>query len=244
MPVIVSLADSTVTGNQIINRALRLIMQIGSGESPTTSETADCLEALNAMLDGFRNDRLMCFAIRDESFSLVANQSTYTVGSGGDLPTNRILRIENAYVRASSIDYPIRVVDENEWAAIPDKSSKADWPNRLYYLPDIPTGTIYVYPVPQTATGVVHVLDRTPLLSFADATTGYYLAAGWKEMLAANLAIRVAPEYETQASQDVVRMAVESKAAIRKINMRPIKAYTELRDLVGHRHPNIITDQP
>lgn len=44
------------TASQVINRALKRLRVIGVGQSPTASETADCLEALNDMLFAWRAD--------------------------------------------------------------------------------------------------------------------------------------------------------------------------------------------
>ena len=100
------------TAATIINRALRLLGAISSGASADTDEMADGLIALNAMIDSWNNERLMIYAIQDESLTLVDGQASYTIGTSGNLNTTRPVSIEGAYVRASSLDYPVRILNE------------------------------------------------------------------------------------------------------------------------------------
>ena len=69
------------TAQTTINRALRLIGAISSGESPTTDESNDGLTALNAMLESWQLDRLTVFAFQDKTFTLVASDGSITLGA-------------------------------------------------------------------------------------------------------------------------------------------------------------------
>jgi hypothetical protein len=227
----------------MIERAMRLLGQLESGGTPSTDEYADGLTAINAMLGSWNNERLMCYAIRDETVTMVSAQTSYTIGVGGDLVTTRPVEIADAYVVVSSISYPVRIMNESEYASIPDKTATAAYPDHIYYKPSMSTGTIYVYPVPNAASSL-HILTRTPLAAFAATSDTVTLPPGWEEALATNLAVKWAPEFEVAASQDVREMAREAKANIKRINSRPMRAYTELPGLVGGHRSNILTDQP
>ena len=72
------------TAQTIINRALRLIGAIEAGETPTSDESADALEALNAMIESWQTERLFVYALVDTSFSMVAGDGSYTVGPSGN----------------------------------------------------------------------------------------------------------------------------------------------------------------
>lgn len=233
------------TAATIIARSLRLLGQIPSGGTPSTEEYADGLTAVNAMLDSWRNDRLMCYARRDESLTMVVAQSSYSIGPSGDLSTTRPVRIDDAYVVYGTLsDANIRILSDEEWDAIPDKTATSTWPNRINYRATMPTGTLYAYPVPNAAS-VLHLLTWTPLTVFTAITDTVSLPPGWEEALASNLAINLAPEYETEPRPSVIKLATDSKAGIKRINGKPIKAYTELPYLVGGtRHANIETDAP
>lgn len=230
------------TGQTLINRATRLIGVSSVGETLSAEETEDGLTALNAMLDSWRNERMMVYAIQDESLTMVATQSSYTIGSGGDLNTTRPVRIETAYMRESNTDYDVEILNDREWAAITDKTSTSDLVEKIYYKPSMSTGTLYVWPVP-TTTNVLHLLTWTPLSTLAAASTTVTLPPGYEEAIAYNLAVRIAPEHGVSVSPEVAEIARTSKAAIKRINSQPIKAYTELTALVNQPHHNIYTDQ-
>jgi hypothetical protein len=216
------------TAQTIIDRSLRLIGAIASGESPTTDETADALIALNAMIDSWRNDRLMVYALTESTLTLVANDGSYTIGATGDIVATRPVKIESAFCRSGNVDFPVRVIDKARYDAIPDKTTTSDIPQFLYYDPVVTTGVIKLWPVPSAA-NVVHVTLWTVLSTLATAATTVTLPPGYEKALAYNLAIEVAPEYEKPISQEVMKGARDSLAALKKINSPQIVAYSELR---------------
>lgn len=229
-----------------INRALRLIGQIEAGEDPSADETADALVALNAMLDSWRNDRLLCFAYQTETLTLAASDSSYTIGTGGDLSTTRPVEIVQAYITSSDQDYPLRPMNEAEYAAIFDKTQEADWPDRYLFRPSIASSlaTLIVYPVPN-ATRTLKLTTRVVVSAFSAATDSVTLPPGWEAAIDANLAIELAPEYGTSASPEVRRMAAQSLAGIKLTNAaaQPKRLYTELGAMFGPGAANILTDE-
>lgn len=231
------------TAGSIIWRGLRLISQVESGETPSTQEYADGLEALNAMLSVWRLNKLMCFAQRDETFNTIAAQAAYTVGpSGAALTTNRPVDIDTAYVVVSNTSYDVEMRSDEWYAAQMDKVGQADFPTDANYKPGMPNGTITMYPVPK---GIVafHFLSRTPLTAFAAITDAVTLPDGWEDALAFNLAIRIAPEYEKSVSGEVQATARATLKEIKRSNSVQIEASTELAGLIGGRTSNIITDR-
>ncbi|UOF78811.1 tail adaptor [Caudoviricetes sp.] len=230
------------TGQTLVNRALRLLGVISSGETPTSDESNDTLTAINAMLDSWRNDRLMCYALQDETLTLVASDSSYTIGTGGQLNTTRPVSIESCYCRASSIDYPVKIISFEDWNSIVDKTASSDIPECVYYEPTMATGTLRVWPVPNTA-NVLHLTTRVPLTALTLAGT-VSLPPGWEDSIASNGAIAIAPEFQVEPSSAVVKMANDSLKGIKRINSRPIMANTEMALMFGIQRSNIITDTP
>lgn len=221
----------------IIDRALRLIGAIASGESPTTDEGTDALTALNAMIDSWRNDRLMVYALSESTLTLTPTDASYTIGTGGNINTTRPVKIESAFCRAGSVDFPVDVIGKARYDAIPDKTTTSDIPDFLYYDSAVTTGNINLWPVPTTA-NVLHVTMWTVLSTLAAVSTTVTLPPGYERALAYNLAIEVAPEYEKTVSQEVAKIARESLAALKKINSRQIIAYSEL-SINGNRRGDI-----
>ena len=208
------------TAQTIIDRAARLIGAVSSGESPTTDESADCLTALNAMVDSWNTDRLVIYALADVTKTLTSNDGSYTIGSGGDINTTRPLRIEGAYVTDSGTDVPVEVVDSNAWDSIPLKTTTANYPSLLYYEPAYPLGIVHLWPVP-TSTDVLTLSVLSQLSSFATVGTSVSLPPGYERALAYNLAIEIAPEFGRPVPAEVAKIARDSLASIKRVNHKP-----------------------
>ena len=78
----------SMTAQELIKAAMRLINATADGETPTASEMADGLEALKIMLRSWSSDNLMIYFIEQETLTLTG-ASSYTIGSGGDCPACR-----------------------------------------------------------------------------------------------------------------------------------------------------------
>lgn len=204
------------TAAQIINRALRLIGVLASGETPSANEQSDALMALNAMLDAWRNESLMVYALRDETLTLTG-ASSYTIGTGGNLNTTRPVKIEGAYQRVSNIDYPIHIADKREYDRIADKTTQSQITDWLYYEPSYPLGKLFMYPVPTS--GVLHIATWVPLTSFAASDT-VALPPGYEELITYQLAPRLAPEYGKQVPVEILAIGKAAKDDIKRVNFR------------------------
>lgn len=233
------------TAADIIDRSLRLLGQIGSGESASAAEAADGLEALNGLAESWRNERLMCFAMQEESLTLANGDASYTIGTSGDLNTTRPVAIEGAWIVDDDISHPVRILTEDEYIGIADKTTTGDWPTKLLYRPTMASsqGTLIVWPVPN-ATRNLKLLTRVVFSGFALSSTTVTLPPGWERALAFNLAAEIAPEYQTSPSPEVIQMARESKATIKRANMTPIKTFTELPALLGQASGGNILSGP
>lgn len=224
-----------------ITRALRLLNEIEAGEEPTDDELADGLTALNAMLDSWRNDRLMCYVNQDETLTLSAGDSSYTIGPGGDLVTTRPVEIVEAYIVDGTISYEVIARNEAWWASIPDKTTQSNWPTDFLYRPSMPTATLLVYPVPD-ATRTMKLVTRVVAGPFAATTTDVTLPPGWDAAIDFNLAIELAPEYQATPSPAVIRRAQQTLAGIKRANIQaqPHGVGSELAVLFSGGHGNIL----
>lgn len=229
------------TVQTIIDRAYRLLGQLNLGSSADVDLSANGLIGLNAMLGSWRNEKLMCYAIQDESIPLVATNTTRTIGPSGNLVSTRPVSILDASITYNNISIPVRVIEAEEWNAIPDKASTSDFPDTIYYRPEMPDGKIFLYPVP-SASSTLHVLTQTPVLEFAAVSTAVSLPPGWEDALASNLAVHMAPECSVEPSPTVMGMAKNAKASIKRQNVRPLLAVSELTALTTRPVNHIISD--
>ena len=228
------------TSLDLIKRSLRLLGVYGSGESIPSDEASDAQIAMNAMLEDWRNEKLMAYAMRDESLTMVNGQGTYTLGPTGDLVTTRPVKIDNAYIRDASTDYPVEIVSRDQWDGIPDKTNDSDIVQHLLFEGTMPDATIQVWPVPTTA-NVLHLRTWLPLATVA-LTDTITLPPGYENAITYNLATYLAPEYGIDAKPSVMQVASRSLAGIKRINQREIRSKSDLFLLFDDISSNILTD--
>lgn len=208
------------TAISMITRAMRLARVIGKGELPDDDEAADGLVALNSMMDSFSIERLNVYYIVEETLTMVANQATYTMGSGGSLNTTRPTRIEDAcFMRYAGLDTPLQLLDFQQYAAIVDKTAASNIPYYMFVDMQNPLVRLTFWTVPTDSSAVAHIFSWKQLQQFATLTTALALPPGYEEMIAFNLAVRwAAPEFGQEITPPVAAFAIQSKANVKRIN--------------------------
>ena len=213
------------TAQTIIDRSLKLLGAIGSGESPTVAESADALVSLNAMIDSWKNERLIVWAIQDESLAQTGAAS-YTIGPTGNLNTVAPVNIVSAFYRLDGIDYPVQQLSKEEWDLMPQKTlTGGGYPEYFYFKASEPLG--YLYTWPQVSSGTLYLQTWVPLSTLAATSTTVVVPAGYERALAYNLALEISPEYQLEPAGLVMQIARESKAAIKRTNQpKPVLSMT------------------
>lgn len=212
----------------IITRALRSLGAFGSGETPDSTTLGDGLEALNGMLESWRTEKLFVPSITRTTETLTASKDPHTIGSGGDINTTRPVRIEKASIivtGTTDTEYPMRVLDYREYSRLVQKSIETNIPYLLYYEPTFPLGNIHLYPVPNEANDIALYVWE-PLTTYATTGTAVSVPPGYERAMVRNLAIELAPEFGIEPTQALQRMAIESKAQVKRLNVRTPKLAT------------------
>ena len=226
----------------LILRSLRLIGEKPRGGTLSSAEQTECLASLNQMMESWSLDRLMCYATVQDSFALTASQGSYTIGSGGDFNTTRPLKIvDPCFIRdASGYDSYVRVIDSQAYGEIVDKSGSNSYPIYLYYTPDYVTarGTIQLYPYPSAGL-TLYINSWRQLGQFSTISHSVSLPPGYERAIVYNYAIEEAGGY-TEVSPDVVRIARESKAAIKSVNLPDVHMQVDA-GISQHTQHNILT---
>lgn len=210
---------ATYTAGDQINRALRLLGVLAEGETPSASESADALMALNQMLDSWSTERLSVFATGDQTFVWPAGEATRTLGPTGDFVGTRPVLLDDStyYVDAQGTSHQIQIINEDQYNAIAVKTVTSSLPQFLYVNPTNPNLTMSLYPVPsQDLTW--HFVSASPLAEPVSLATTLAFPPGYLRAFAYNLALEIAPEFGVEPSQDVRRIAMTSKRDIKRIN--------------------------
>lgn len=197
----------------LLTGSARLLGVIRKGESLDADEASDALDALNEMIESWSNNTLIIYGRVTETFTLSAATS-FTIGSGGTFNTTKPVKLIDAYVSQSGIDYPLIEITQEEYNDVSSKSL-GSMPRFIFYDNGHPLGKIYLYPKP-SASYTLTITSEKALTTYTDYTTSIDLPAGFKEAIRYNLAIKLAPEFGVSVSQEVVINANKSMGNIKR----------------------------
>lgn len=134
----------------------------------------------------------------------------------------RPLRINSGFVRVSSLDYPVRMLNVEQYELIGFKTLNGAWPRLAYYQPSSPVGNIVFWPVPDS--GEMHLFAETVLGQFQSLSDAVTLPQGYAMAIRWNLAEFLMPEYgknDPVMTQMIMKNAAESRAWVKRTNMQP-----------------------
>jgi len=196
--------DFSVTRDDIIKRALRLIGVLAQGETPTTDQTSEAAHALNGLVKAWQADGMPLWALKSYSVPLTATVASYRIGLGQVIPTPKPLKIIQAYNHSvtSNVDIPMRILTKQEYNMLGNKTSAGN-PIQIYYDPQVSYGDLYVFPVPSTveqAANTITLVYQRPFEDFDASTDTPDFPQEWYDAIAYGLATRLAPEYGVDAT--------------------------------------------
>jgi len=203
---------------------MRLIGVLSSGEVASAEEAADALSALNEMLESWSTERLLVPATVEELFDLVVDQTQYTMGPSANFNTTRPIKIEKAFLReigaSNNTDIPMLIINSDEWGDIVVKAVTSSIPLYVYPERTYPNETLNIWPVPSVA-NKIGIYSTKILTALAALTTTVAFPPGYYRALKYSLALELAPEYARQIDPNIMRVARESKANIKRVNKTP-----------------------
>lgn len=191
----------TITRDDIISRALRLIGVVAQGETPTADQITEGSVALNGLVLSWQSDGLPLWVVKKAAITPVVGQSVYTLGAGQSAPYDvpKPLKVIQAWYHNTStnIDVPIRIVTEYDYNKLGNKTVQG-LPIQIWYQPLSSTGNLTVYQVPDawTASNVtIYIVYHAPFSTFDISTDTLDFPQEWYDAVTYGLATRLAPEY-------------------------------------------------
>jgi hypothetical protein len=148
----------------------------------------------------------------------------------------RPLSINSAFVRVNTnsngvpiinggLDYPVGILNVEDYEMIGLKTLNGPWPKALYYQPTETLGNIFVWPNP--AQGEMHIFADTLFSKYTTINDTMLLPEGFEMALEWCLAERLMPQYG-KASPTQMGMinafAAQGKSTIKRTNMKPVQA--------------------
>jgi len=209
---------SPTTALEIIRGALNLTNAVGTDQTLTAAETADCLLAFNDLQEIFATRKLAIYSTVNQTFNTVAGQATYTIGTGGDWNTARPVEITDpAYVVVNNTSFPVTSMTQAEYNQIPVKTQQMTFPFRYLWVNDFPLSKITLWMVPS---GVVPITFSIAgqLTAITDAAASISFPPGYAKVFRYMLAVELAPLFGKEASPRVAKIASDSFADICRAN--------------------------
>jgi hypothetical protein len=208
------------TAGDLINGSLRLLGVLAEGETPSAETSQDALVAMNQMIQSWNTERLAVFSTQDQVVTWPPGAISRTFGPTGDIVANRPVAIDDStYFRdpASGISFGLKLINQQQYNGIAVKTVTSTYPQVLWVNMTYPDIEMYVYPVP-TKVLEFHVVSVNELTQPVNLATDLAFPPGYLRCFRYNLACELAPEFGTEPSRQVQRIAMTSKRNLKRIN--------------------------
>lgn len=222
-----------MTPADFVRKALTTIGVISDGETPSASQMADGLSSLKAMISSWSVEGLLIYQVVREAFPLIANQQSYDVGPNGDFDTQKPLELYRCAVQLSSgQELPVSILTLDRWANISSKDQKANYPTQAFPNNGAAFLNLSVWPIPDQVSNLV-LYSGKKISNISNANTQLELPDGYDLAIQFNLAFLLATEYGRAMSPEAVKIAADSKAIIKRVNIRNTKSIEMISDAAG-----------
>lgn len=209
--------DFSLNRNEIILDACEEIGIAIDGEPLEPEVVTVANRVLNRMIKAWMPHGLFLWKRDTKSITLVAATNTYTLGPTGTVSSStRPLRIlECDREDTNSISVGLNKLSLQEYDSLSNKTSTGT-PVSYFYSPDIPNGTLKVWPTPDATVAAEYTIEITyqaPFEDFDNATDDPDFPAEWIEAIVYGLATRLARKYGSLSvyeQQDLKKQAQDS----------------------------------
>ena len=185
-------------------------------DSPVAAQTASALISLNNMISLLGADMLQGVVVT-ESFSVVAADAEYTIGSGGQWDTVRPMAVKSCFLRNDDdYDTPVKILSSQEYINLSNKAFSAR-PTGLYFLPEYPLAKIIFNTSPNAGYDAYFEFVKN-FTEFALTSTSVALPPEYKEALVYNLAVSLAEDWDRVVPKSVYEKAMMTREIIDHLN--------------------------
>jgi hypothetical protein len=212
-----SIAANVLTVTALASGALSVGMTLtGTGVTPGTVITA-----LGTALGGNGANALGTYYV---------NASQTVASTALTATAVRPIRLNSAFVRvvtssSGSLDYPVAVMNVEDFQDIGQKTLSGPWPRAVYYQPSVPVGILNYWPSPSS--GEMHLFCDALLSRFQTLTDTITVAPGYEMAMRWGLAELLMPIFPVAAGASmevrglVPQYAAQGRGMIKRTNMNP-----------------------
>lgn len=188
----------SLTGDQLVNAAMRKLAVLGDGQSPTATQLSNGTQALNAMLKTLTVKGMPLWVISETTVPLTATR-TYNFGTAQTFPIAAPLKVLQV-VRLNSQDsssVPLNVRTHYDYNLL-SNSTTTGVPTTYWYEPLNQTGILHIWPTPDSSSITYSTLKMVYQRPFQDMVSGadtLDFPQWWHEAVIYGLAWRLAPDF-------------------------------------------------
>jgi len=203
-----SITSLSFSQNELIQEAFDVIGVGSEGEAISADMYRRGANSLNLMILSW-NAMENLWRRETISVPLVGDQVTYAI-------TPKPMRVEAARRKttASGYETPMTEWSRREYLDQSNKASPASTPVNFYYDPQRDTGTLYVWPAPQTAVAAANTIEADvlrPMFLMDSSADTLDFPAEWQETVVMNLAQRLKLKYPV--NDPVTNAQIDAQAA-------------------------------
>jgi hypothetical protein len=213
-----------VTISDLCTTALQRLGILQAGETPSNEDSTLALARLNSLIDSWRTARLFDYSLVRTTWAITASTGSYSVGTGSTVNVQRPAHVLRIRLIDTSVTPNLEMslgepLTEAQYQAIPQKALTSPYPQRVFYNPTLPTGTITFWPVPTSTTlqGVIYTPNASGTVALTDTLA---VPPGYQLFYEESLAIHMAPDFEREPSTVLVRSQQRAESAVKRSNLK------------------------
>lgn len=198
--------DFSMTAVELITEA-RALIGIGADEEPLQAyELQRGLRTLTMMLKSWQTEGVMIWTYSEGTLTLVESDADYLFGAGGTV-TTLPFEIVNCRIVRSSVETPMTRMSRQDYYDLPNKTVEG-FPTQFYYDRQRASGTLYVWPAPDSSAGTLKFTTRRGIMDVDLGTEHLDLPQEWYETVLYNLGKRLMPFYPSASQTPTAAMVI------------------------------------
>lgn len=218
-------AAFNLTTTQLIEAAFNALGVAQEGEALTPRMYSDGLRGLNLLVKTWgAHPRL--WILTEGTLALIYGVAAYSI-------VPKVLRVISVRRRQSNIDTPLNMLSRQEYFDQPNKTESPSTPVSFYFDPQATTGTLYLWPAPDTQAvaqyGIYYTYVRR-MDSMLASNDDLDMPQEWQEPVIWNLAKRLMTQYpvnDGNLAQIVLGMAKETYDNLLAFDNEPASLYMQ-----------------
>lgn len=190
------------------------------------NELADGLIFLNQQVDYWAARGCYAWTTTFTQWTLAQGHQPHLIGPTVTDPPDFLVQQRPVGIQSASliltntspaVDVPINLRDNAWWAGQRVKGISSSIPTDLYYEPDVPNGSLWFWPIPNTAYGV-RLEGRVVLQQFVNLTDCFIAPQAYLAAVTLTLAEELSDIWGTAAPPNLARRALKARDALQSNN--------------------------